>query len=68
MNNIIKTSIDTEYEFYKGLANTLFELEYNSNMRRLGSSKNKYKYHNTLLYLSMIETTLKSIREDDIQL
>ena len=65
MNIIIKNAIDEEYTTYKGLTNSLYELEYNSNMRRLGSSKNKYKFHNTLLYLGMIESTLKSIKEND---
>lgn len=65
MNTIIKTAIDEEHKVYSGLTNALFELEYNSNMRRLGYSKNKYKFHNTLLYLGMIESTLKSIKDDD---
>ena len=68
MNTILKTILDKECKKYDNLSNLIFEMEYNSNMRRLGESKNNYKFKNTFLYLGMVESTLKEINKDDKQI
>lgn len=65
MNTILKYIIDEEYKKYDKLSDLIFELEYNSNMRRLGESKNNYKFRNTFLYLGTVESVIKEISEHD---
>ena len=63
MTTILKHILDEEYNKYNNLPNLIIEAEYNSNMRRLGESKNNYKFANTFLYLSKVESVLKDISE-----
>lgn len=65
MNTILKHILDEEYNKYNNLPNLIIEAEYNSNMRRLGESKNNYKFTDTFLYLSKVESVLKEISKND---